>query len=256
MPYGNKPRRQIANISVLGTTQLHLKHPLIVAWWSCAFPGFGHLLLSKYLRALSLFIWEFVINTYAHMNEAIVYSFTGQFDKATDVLEIRWLALYAPVYLFAIFDSYRTTVDMNTLFLLADRENAPFTSFRMNALETNYIDKRNPSTVIIWSLLMPGMGHLYIHRLLTAIVVLTSWVIIIYQSQLLVSFHYSLIGKWEQVSSVLNMQWFLYIPSLYAFSLYDAYVNTIENNKLFAREQNSFLAREYQSKQFIMPSKL
>ncbi len=256
MPAGNKPRRELAHLSVLGTTQLHLKNPGIVAWWSCAFPGFGHLILSKYLRALALFLWEFLINTYAHLNEAIIYTITGQFDKATEILETRWLSLYAPVYLFAVFDSYRTTVDMNHLYVLADRENAPLSVFRMNALDTNYMDKRNPLAAILWSILMPGIGHLYIRRLLTAIVVLISWVIIVIQSNALISLHYTILGNWDQVSSVLDKQWFLYIPSIYGFSIYDAYMNTVEHNKLFAREQKNYLTQEYQSKQFIMPFKL
>jgi hypothetical protein len=256
MPTSNKVRRHIAHISVLGTTQLHLKHPWVVTWWSCAFPGFGHLLLSKYLRALFLVIWEFVINTYAHLNEAMVYTFIGQFDKATESLEPRWLALYVPVYLFAIFDSHRTTVDMNHLYVLADRENPPFPIFRMNALETNYIDKRNPSTTLLWSLLMPGMGQLYIHRLLTAIFVLVMWIIVVYQSKILISLHYTFIGDWDHVSAVLNKQWSPFIPSIYGFALYDAYVSTVENNKLFDREQKNFLAQQYQSPLFIMPHKL
>jgi hypothetical protein len=256
MPAGNNPRRQIAHVSVIGTTLLHLKHPWIVAWWSCAFPGFGHLLLSKYLLALFLLVWEFIINTYAHLNEAMVYTFIGQFDKATDVLELRWLSLYVPVYLFTIFDSYRTTVEMNQLYVLADRENQPFTSFRMNSLETNYLDKRNSSTSILWSLLMPGLGQLYIHRLFIAMIVLISWIVIIYQSKALISLHYTFLGEWDQVSFVLDKQWFLFIPSIYGFALYDAYVNTVEMNKLFARDQKTYLAQEYQSKQFIMPSKL
>jgi hypothetical protein len=256
MPTSYKPRRQIAHVSVLGTTQLHLKHPWVVTWWSCAFPGFGHLLLSKYMRALLLIVWEFVTNTYSHLNEAMVYTFIGQFDKATEALELRWLALYVPVYLFAIFDSHRTTVDMNQLYVLADRENPPFISFRMNALETNYLDKRNPSTSLLWSLLMPGLGHLYLHRLLTAIVVLIMWIIVVYQSKMLISLHSTLIGDWDHVSAVLNKQWALFIPSMYGFALYDAYVTTIEINKLFARDQKNYLMQEYQNKQFTMPSKI
>ncbi|MGO4268461.1 hypothetical protein AB4Z22_01220 [Paenibacillus sp. TAF58] len=107
-----KPRRQIAFVSVLGITQLHLRNPFIIVWWSAAFPGFGHLLLSKYIRGFILIGWEMLINSQMHLNEAIVYTFTGQFERANEVLNIRWMSLYVPVYLFAIYDSYRTTVDI------------------------------------------------------------------------------------------------------------------------------------------------
>lgn len=88
---------------------MHLRNPFIIAWWSAAFPGFGHLLLSKYLRGFILIGWEMFINTQTHLNEAIVYTLTGQIEQVGEVLNIRWMSLYAPVYLFAIYDSYRTS---------------------------------------------------------------------------------------------------------------------------------------------------
>lgn len=116
----NQARRYTAYISLLGTTQIHLRSPYIIAWWSAAFPGFGHLQMSKYIRGMVLVLWEILINVQAGINEAMVYSFTGRFDMAKDALEPRWMLLYIPVYLFAIWDSYRTTVDLNKLYLLAD----------------------------------------------------------------------------------------------------------------------------------------
>ncbi|SDE31824.1 hypothetical protein SPACI_049420 [Sporomusa acidovorans DSM 3132] len=43
-------RRNVAYVSILGITQMHLRNPWIIAWWSAVFPGLGHFLLSKYLR--------------------------------------------------------------------------------------------------------------------------------------------------------------------------------------------------------------
>jgi len=119
----NSARRYIAHVSIFGTTQIHLRNPYIIAWWSAAFPGFGHLLLSKYLRGFVLFVWEVVINIKSHVNLAMIYSFQGNIDMAKDVLNTRWLLIYIPVYIFAIWDSYRTTVDLNRIYVLAEREN-------------------------------------------------------------------------------------------------------------------------------------
>jgi hypothetical protein len=120
----NKHRRYKAHVSVAGTTQFHLRNPYIIAWWSAAFPGFGHLLLSKYLRGLVLFVWEVFVNYQSKINQAMVQSFCGDIELAKETLDIRWMLMYIPVYLFAIWDSYRTTVDMNKVHLLAERENA------------------------------------------------------------------------------------------------------------------------------------
>ena len=96
-----KSRRKVAYVNQLGTTQLHLRNPWIIAWWSAAFPGLGHLLLSKYLRGFLLFIWEAVINYYGHINEAIFYSFTSNIDTAKLVINKDWMLLYVGTFIFA-----------------------------------------------------------------------------------------------------------------------------------------------------------
>ncbi|MDR6880224.1 hypothetical protein ACFPES_23820 [Paenibacillus sp. GCM10023248] len=82
----NKYRRYKAHVSTFGTTQLHFKSPYLVAFWSIAFPGFGHLLMSKFIRGMLLFLWELYINQTTHLNEAMVYSFNGDIDSAKTVL--------------------------------------------------------------------------------------------------------------------------------------------------------------------------
>jgi len=248
-------RRQVAYISFLGTTQLHLRNPFIVACWSAAFPGMGHLLLSKYLRGFLLFTWEVFINYKAHINLLILYSFIGDFEKAKQVVDVRWMALYIPTYIFAIWDSYRSAVDLNNVYKLAAREDAQIEPFKIGALEINYIDKRKPWVALMWSLLAPGSGQVYIHRLVAATFVIVWTGIIAYYSRVLPAFNYTLLGSFNQAKSVLDMQWFLNIPSVYLFSAYDAYINTVENNKLFDWEQTKFLKKDYQNSNFIVPFK-
>lgn len=137
-------KRHKAYVSLFGTTQLHLRNPYIIAWWSAALPGFGHLLLSKNITGLLLFIWEVYTNIHANINVAMVYSFTGRLEEAKSILDTRWALLYIPVYLFAVWDSYRTTIDINKVYVLAEHQNEPFDIFKMGALEINYLDKRSP----------------------------------------------------------------------------------------------------------------
>lgn len=252
---GSTSRRQIAYISVLGTTQLHLRNPFVIAWWSAAFPGMGHLLLSKYLRGFLLFIWEVVVNVKARVNLAIIYTFTGRFDMAREAVDIRWLILYCAVYIFSIWDSYRTTIDINNNYVLAAREDAEIKSFKLSALEINYLDKRTPWVAVLWSLLVPGAGQLYIHRIVTAGFTIIWWIVILYLSKALPAIHYTFIGDFEQAKAVVDPHWLLNIASLYLFSMYDAYANTVENNKLFDWEQSKFFKRDYQNIDFNIPSK-
>lgn len=246
-------RRYIAYISSLGTTQLHLRSPSFIAFWSAMFPGFGHMLLSKYLRGYLLFIWEVYVNIQAHINVAIFYSFTGQFELAKKSLDIRWMLMYIPTFLFAIWDSYRTTVDLNNQYILAAREDAGIKPLKIDAIEINYLDKKSPWSSVVWSGIMPGAGQLSIHRIAIAFFILIWWIAIVYYSKILPSIHYTLLGSFEQAKSVLNVQWTLNIPSIYMFTIYDSLINTIESNKLFEWEQSKFLKRNYQDSSFQMP---
>lgn len=249
----NQPRRNEAYLCTLGFTELNRKNPYTVAWWSAAFPGFGHMLLGKYLRGFLLFVWEVVINVNANINEAMVYSFTGKFDMARVVLDPQWMSLYIPVYLFAIWDSYRSTVDLNKQFLLANRENARTQVLQMGPLEINYLDKRRPWTAAMWSAFLPGTGQLYIHRLIPAFFSLVWWVIFSYFSHIPVAAQLLLLGCPEKATAALNPEWFLFMPSVYGFAIYDAYAQTIAGNTLFENEQKHFLKDTYQPPEFELP---
>ncbi|WP_404460718.1 hypothetical protein [Sutcliffiella horikoshii] len=246
----NTARRYRAHVSILGTTQLHLRNPYIIAWWSAAFPGFGHLLLSKYLRGFVLFIWEVLINIKSHVNLAMIYSFQGDIDKAKDILDTQWLLIYIPVYIFAIWDSYRTTVDMNKVFVLAEREEHRFNSFSIGALEINYLDKRNPVMAVLWSLFIPGLGQLYLHRIVTAFFVIVWLVVFFYYSHGLEAISLLFLGEIDKATSVIDPEWLLFFPSLYGFAIFDSYINTVENNKLYDKEQRGFFIDKYQSSSF------
>lgn len=246
----NTARRYRAHVSTLGTTQIHLRNPYIIGWWSAAFPGFGHLLLSKYLRGFVLFIWEVVVNVNCNLNLSMIYSFQGEIEKAKEILDTRWLLIYIPVYIFAIWDSYRTTVDLNKIFVLTEREEHRFNSFSIGIMEINYLDKRNPIMAIIWSLFMPGLGQLYIHRVITAFFVIIWGVVFFYLSHGLEALSLLFLGEIKQATDVINPEWLLFFPSIYGFAIFDSYINTVENNKLYDKEQRSYFREKYQSSSF------
>lgn len=110
-----KARRKIASISIWGTTYIHLRNPYIIALWSVTFPGFGHLLVHKYIRGYLLVVWEIFINQISNLNFAMYYSLIGDMDSAKDVLNVNYVYMYIPLYLYAIWDSYRSCVELNNL---------------------------------------------------------------------------------------------------------------------------------------------
>lgn len=246
-------RRKRAHLSQMSTSHLHLRSPFIVAFFSFSYPGFGHLMQHRYLAAIILILWELFINNMANINLGIYYSLIGEFDKATEVLEERWLMIYVGIYMLGIWDSYRSTIDMNKQYILADREDSPLTPLAIGAWDINYLDKRNPLVALAWSALVPGLGHLYIHKVLIGFFVFGYTVAILYYGEIPLGIKHTMLGEFEQAKEVMNIQWLLYLPSIYLFIIYDAYTSAVEYNKLFEKEMSKYLRSNYQNTRFKFP---
>ena len=246
-------RRSRAYISVFETTLLHLKNPWIVAFWSFAFPGCGNLMQGRVAKGLILICWELIVNTNAKINLSIMYSLLGQFEMAINVIHPRWFLLYVPLYVYAMWDSYRGTVDLNKQYILADREDAQLTPCVIQTLDTNYLDKRSPLLACILSILSPGLGHLYVHKVITGLFFIAWTILVIYLSKALPAVHYTFTGDLSRATSTVDMQWLMYLPSIYGYVLHDTYLSAVEYNKLFKKEQSKFLRENYQRPDFKNP---
>lgn len=246
-------RRTRGLVSSLTIKIVHLRKPWVIAWWSATFPGLGHVLLGSYIKGFVLFVWELLVNTQANLNLAIVYSFTGQFELARDTLNIRWALLYAPVWVGAIWSSHRLAVDLNKYTVLAAREDAPLPHAVLTTLEVDFLDRRTPWVSLAWSLVAPGFGQLYCHCLPTGFFILAWWIIIVHQSQVLPAVHFTFIGDFAAARAAVVPQWLLFIPSIYCFAAYEAYVKAVEFNRFFSLEQAQHLRKAYQSRDFPMP---
>ncbi|WP_082883867.1 hypothetical protein [Bacillus sp. SJS] len=254
MPVNSSQRRRmIATVNPYMTNLFHLRNPFIVAWWSASFPGFGHVLLGKYITGFLLMVWEVFANNIAHLNEGIFYSMTGRPEAALKVMNEEWLWLYVTFYVFIIWDSYRQAIEYNKYYILSVREGAPIQMKNINPLEINVLEKRKPGYALFWSLLTPGLGHFYLNRLPSIVFGVFLWIITAYYSGLYKCVLYTVRGEFELVSQTANPQWFLFLPSLYVFLAYDSYVSTVEYNKLFDRELEKHLKASYQNRDFKMP---
>lgn len=182
----------------------------------------------------------------------MVYSFTGKVDQAKEVLDTRMLIIYIPVYIFCIWDSYRLTVDLNNHYHLAKRESAAIVPFRMNEWGINLINQRKPALALVWSLLFPGLGSLYIHRLPSGFFAIVWTATIIYFSHFLEALKYTLMGEFQQATQILDAQWSLFLPSIYCFAVYEAYLLTVEYNKVYKMEQKQYLENKYQKTKSIL----
>ncbi|UCZ51511.1 hypothetical protein LGQ02_11555 [Bacillus shivajii] len=240
-------RRKIHHSVSYHDNLITYRHPWVVAWWSAALPGFGHFMLCKFVTGFILFIWEITVNVNAGINAALMYSMIGEMEKAIEVINPNWLLLYPSVYVYGIWDSYRRTVEMNGQYVLAYRENSSITPFKISALEINFLDRRQPWISAICSILAPGLGYLYINRIPSAVFTIIWWIVIIYFSNFYEALLHTMLGDISYALSILNPQWFLFIPSIYVFSIYDSYAYTVDLNKVFEKEQANYLKRNYQN---------
>jgi hypothetical protein len=230
-----------AHTSSYNTNLLQLKNPWVPVWWSAAFPGMGHIINGAYIRGFIFLTWEFLINLNSQLNLAMVYSFIGRFEMAKEIVNTQWFLLYIAVYIGSIWDSYRETVNTIKLVVLAKKEKAPIVPFRLGSMGLNFLDRRPPWLAAAWSFLMPGMGHMYLKRLPAGSFIIVIWVICMYYSNFLPSFHLTLLGEFQQAQETINGQWFLFMPSLLGFSVYESYVLAIEYYKLYKTVQAEYL---------------
>ncbi len=238
-------RRPTAYMSPIAINMIHLRSPVVMSLWSVVFPGLGQIALGNHITGYILIIWEIVINTQAHINLIFLNTFTGRFQEAAAVANQRWLLLYIAVYVFGIWDSYRSTVDLNKLAILAERSGNIPAPVEMNSVAINYLDPRSPWVAAGWSVLMPGLGHLYDHRLPAGFFILIWWIVIAYFSHLFEVLNYTFWGDYAKAAAVADWEWLLFMPSLHWFAVYDSYVKTVEHNKLFNLEQANYLKRYY-----------
>lgn len=158
-----------------------------------------------------------------------------------------------PVYVYAIWDTRRATIDLNKYAILADQSNrsiADINPIAISAIENNYLDKRKPWIAVFWSMVTPGLGHLYINRLPSGFYILTWFLVVIWFSNSLPAIHLTFIGEFQQATSILHPQWMLFLPSMYGYAVYSAYAQCESHNKLMEKQQSHFLQEEYQNSSF------
>ena len=246
-------RRPKIHLTSYSLNYFHLRNPWVIAWWSICYPGFGHLTLGSMAKGIFLFGGEAVINYKAHVNLAIIYSFTGKFQQAKDVLDTQWLLIYCGVLMFAVWDSYRVAIECNKCSVLGDRENAPIATTALGAAAVNVLDKRNPRLTIAWSMLIPGLGQLYNAETVKATFLLLVGALIIISSHALQAVGYTAVGDFQHAKAIIHWQWFLNIPSFFGFAVWDAYSCTVELNKIFDMEQAQYFRNNFQSASFNRP---
>src|SRR5690606_26020174 len=103
------------------------------------------------------------------------------------------------------------------------------------------LDKKKPWVGVVWSMLTPGLGQLYSGSTIVGSLVLAWWIYVTYKANAILIWFYSFLGDFSKATAIVDWQWFLFLPSMYAFAIYQAYTSLNENNTLYDIEQIRFL---------------
>ncbi|WP_078553527.1 hypothetical protein [Bacillus alkalicellulosilyticus] len=236
-----KPRYSKGGISLFGLNSVYPRTPWVAAWWSAMFPGFGHMFMGKHLHGFMMIIWELVVNNLAKLNMSIALSFHGRFEEAKAVLNDRWVLLYVAVYIYSIWDSYRGAVEINKSHTLSEIEDAPISPSIVSFLDVIILEKKKPWLGGIWSALTPGLGQLYSSSTLVGTFVLAWWIFVTYKAETIRVWLYSFLGDFSSATAIVDWQWFLFLPSMYCFAIYQAYTAVNASNILYDIEQIRYL---------------
>jgi TM2 domain-containing membrane protein YozV len=246
----NNLNYQLFAIQTHGTNIMYYRNPGMVAWWSAAFPGFGHILLGQYIKGLVLFLWEMVVNQESHLNFGLAATLQGQFPNTNEILNPIWILLYIPIYLFTIWDSYRLTIDINHSVEAPLMNFTPIKTVSLLATGSNIFTQRKPIMALFWSFFSPGAGQFYLQRLIESIFFMIWFIVISYYSHFFEGILYLLKGELAHSNNVINIQWFMYMPSIFFFSAYNAYSDAIETNIMYRLNQTQLLKQKYQNPTF------
>ncbi|MDQ1911791.1 hypothetical protein RAC89_15415 [Paenibacillus sp. GD4] len=241
------------HLSVFTLNHLSVRNPFVVMWWSAAIPGYGHMILGKYGQGFVLVVWEFFNNYNGKLNYAIYYSMIGDFTLAKQVLHQSWIILYVAVYVFTLWDSYMKTLDMNKLAQLCGHQFDLQPPMVIKAHGINYLRVYKPWLALLYSSFMPGLGHIYLQRLISGVFIIVFWVLTCYYSHFPEAVHMTMIGDFTGAKSVLNPEWLLFMPSLYVYGMYESYDSAKHFNHLYRMNQAEFLRKNYQHREFRMP---
>ncbi|WP_168122342.1 hypothetical protein [Paenibacillus sp. HB172176] len=252
MPEKKKARWPRANLSTAGITHIRWFSPYMIAWWSASFPGFGHFLLNQFFRGACLSISEVIFNSRANINQALMYTFTGQFELASQTVDPVFAFGYMLIYLISIWDSFRSALQHNRMFQLAELENARLKPFLITKMEVQYLEKKSPVKGALFSLAFPGMGQLYVHRIWLAFYGVFWWWMYISFSHVYSAYLELFHGNFSVSTQLLNVHWLLFMPSVFGGSIYHAFTTTIENNRLFRIEQQQYFTEKFGSNPLML----
>ncbi len=108
----------------------------------------------------------------------------------------------------------------------------------MMSRKNKQLEYKHPVAALVWSFALPGFGQIYNGQLVLGIILVLLELIINQYSLLNISIFYSFHGDFQLGHDVINYQWGMYYPSIWAFSMWHAYNKSISINHYLNEGKN------------------
>lgn len=92
---------------------------------------------------------------------------------------------------------------------------------------------KSPYAAAVWSMVLPGFGQIYNKDYLVALILLGFEFLINLCSNLNLALVYSFTGDFIRAHSIIDYRWGMFYPSLYAFSIWQAFNTAKSHNERF-----------------------
>jgi hypothetical protein len=92
---------------------------------------------------------------------------------------------------------------------------------------------KSPYAAAVWSMVLPGFGQMYNKDYIIGFVLLGFEFLINFYSNLNLALVYSFTGDFVRAHSVIDYRWGMFYPSLYAFSIWQAFNTAKAHNDRF-----------------------
>ncbi|GAB4074131.1 hypothetical protein GCM10028778_16340 [Barrientosiimonas marina] len=83
--------------------------------------------------------------------------------------------------------------------------------------------KKSPIVALAWAVGLPGFGQIYNRDYVWALVLMAWELYVNLQAEINLSLYYTIQLDFEQAHDIVNFEWGLFYPSVYAFSMWQAY---------------------------------
>lgn len=90
---------------------------------------------------------------------------------------------------------------------------------------------KSPVSAMLWSIALPGLGQIYNRDYVPAFLLIGLEFLVNYYSNLNLAILYSFNGDFHQAHEAINYKWGLFYPSVYGFSIWQAYNHAKAHNR-------------------------